>query len=142
MSYFANAEFGSKIDPTCQEHRGNKQLIALMKADIKAFTETTRRESIAWRTFHREIAKGLTTWEKRPAWRTTNRTLMRHIFLAYGYLRFKPWEKIEPKTVEVRIDGDCYFNKRYYTGGPRQDLICDIIKHYVQKLQAVESATT
>lgn len=140
MSYFTDANFGTKIDLTCQEYRGNKQLIALMKADIKAFSETTRKESAAWRKFHSDRAKGLTTWEKRPAWRTTNSVYMRHAFLAYGYLRFKPWEKIEPKTKEPRIDGDCYFNKQYYLGGPREDLICAIIKHYAEKLQAVPNA--
>ena len=140
MSYFTDVNFGSKIDSSCLELRGNKQIISMMKADIKAFSKTTRDESQAWRKFYSQKAKGIATWDNRPAWRTTNRTHMRHMFLAYGYLRFRSWEEIESNTKELRLDGDCSFNKVYYHGGPREDLICAIIKYYSEKLQEALNA--
>lgn len=145
MSFFTDAQFGSKVDATCLEFRGNKLIIALMKADIKAFTATTQKETKIWRKFFSDVSKGLAKWETgRPAWRTTNSVYMRHAFLAYGYLRFRSWDEIESKTKEPTIGKDCYFNNIYYHGGPREDLICAIIKHYALKVQEVPvvSATT
>lgn len=106
MSYFTDTNFDSLISSASRESRGDHAIIDKMKADIKAFSEKAHIENIEWRRYTSKLARGLKTWSyndpDRPSITTPCSDYMRHLFLAYGFIRFKPWEKIESKTVKSR----------------------------------------
>jgi hypothetical protein len=142
MSYFTDNNFDSLLSPNSLAQRGNRAIIEKMKTDIKVFSESAHRENIAWRRYASEVARGLKQWSyddpTRPKITAPSTTYMRHLFLAYGYLRFKPWEKIESKTVKAR-GGDVKVNGKWmYAYAPDPKVISALIEMYQNLTKAPE----
>ncbi len=98
------ASFESKISKEVEPLRGDKAFIKLVKEDIKKRVAATRICNRKSRDWESRSSRGLLGCEL-PDWNWADATssgLMRHIFLAYAWLRNKPLASIEPRTVAAR----------------------------------------
>lgn len=90
--------------------RGDRDFIAFVKTQIKQRISDTRAANKAWKLRTSEISRGVeltgpSFLEIRDLYKmATSSGLMRHIFLAYGWLRFKPLSSIEPNTKVTKHD--------------------------------------
>lgn len=98
------------LDPSLESLRGDWALIASIKEDIKRQTALERKAKAEWRKWCSERDKA---WNKRPRdggaipalpakpqLSRVNRAAMRHVYLAYGWLRFKSLDRIESKAMK------------------------------------------
>lgn len=134
--FYSDCGFESQI--AHESLRGNKELIALIKSDIKTFSATQRTEKTLWNIFistrHKSFNAGIACPIAMPDYKTISRPFMRHLFLAYAYLRFKSLDRTEPNTKEPKLDS-FYYNRAWYSGSPSSKLVNVIIEEYDLKLQ-------
>jgi len=124
--------------------RGNKDLIFFIKKDIKQRAKDTRisnrlgrerqsqidRRIIAWDAPHPECAPG------------TNKAFMRHVFLAYAYLRYRPFQMVEPNAKKARFDTWKLPSEKWSTThkNPSAHRVCDVILWYKEQFEASKQA--
>lgn len=109
-------------DSEIETLRGDKEFIAFVKKTIKERSAATS----AWRRYSRQKQSAYDRRVDPPEAPKVNEALftgrefMRHIFLAYGWLRYKPFTYVEPNSKVVKDD---YWRipldgwKSYYTSG-------------------------
>ena len=137
-SYFDWAKVEAQIPTDGIEHlRGDKEFIAFVKEDIKqrsANTSVYRRKHREWFSkMDRGLEAGEPPYRDGKTPHPTSKCLMRHIFLAYGWLRYKPLSKVEPNTKEFKTDQPLYV--------PSLDAADPTWKSYFRSYDAMPSPT-
>ena len=128
MSYFKEIEFDRDFGPDLHGLRKNRQLLAYIKADIK---KRSKNQTI-WKNDYKDVQRRKKLWSTMDNSKCTPTTLMRHIFLAYAWLRFKPLWKVEPNTKDVRSESVSLLGK-YYQFSPSPDLMRNVIYWYAKR---------
>lgn len=88
--------------------RGDKEFIAFIKSQIKQRVYDTRLYRRTWKTWISEATRGVE--HTVPYFKdvetpfVTGSGFMRHIFLAYGWLRFRPLSYVEPNAKTVKSE--------------------------------------
>lgn len=101
------ASIEAQISESEIEHlRGDKEFIAFVKKTIKeraAATSTWNRYARARQSaYDRRVDLPEEPKADKAKW--TDKGFMRHIFLAYGWLRYKPFSYVEPNSKVVKND--------------------------------------
>lgn len=88
--------------------RGDKEFIAFVKQQIKQRVKDTKVFYRTWKVWTSEATRGVEHtvpyFEDVKTPFVTCTGFMRHIFLAYGWLRYKPFTFVEPNTKVVKSD--------------------------------------
>jgi hypothetical protein len=123
--------------------RGDKDFIAFIKEDIKLRSKATSVYNRAHRKRQSQMDRGLEVdaMPDRAYW--TSSSLMRHIFLAYAWLRYKPFSKTEPDAKEFRdepwriplADGTLWPSKYNSHKTPDPRGIAQVIEWYVEQYE-------
>lgn len=142
MSYFKETEFDINFRDSLKHLIKNRQLIKIIKEDIKARAAATALYSKQWRQYHqamRAFISGKAPMQEFPAgWDSnpniTNPALMRHIYLAYTWLRGKPFWATEPNTRQPRNEY-FKFNQRAFFNSPTPEAVAHVIDYYAKQLE-------